>query len=375
MRTIATIIVSLMTMATQAQTVLTKATNAFAGTGRHTMQQVRCIEKQENARCWDFSNMEIDIPKYTVWHVDKGDSLQQLTSVIESGTRYMYCMQGDSLLINGYRGRFSEVNYDEREISLLLPMNMGDSVKGIFHGRGTYGDKMAMRHYGRYMTKADAIGTLLLPDNDSLRNVLRLHTERLIASKYYPITQLDSLAPYTADSVFMNLQKDTTVIRAVIDRWFAPGYRYPVIERRMISVADEESQLCQTLYYPIEQQESDCTDDSENAKIRALYAERQEQEKFINNPEHDPSENVQQIQNIKTNVNGGTVTVSYDLLADATVTALVCDVSGVVYRQQSQTGQAGDSYQMTILCNGLRRGQYVLYLNANGQVSSQTISL
>ena len=84
---------------------------------------------------------------------------------------------------------------------------------------------------------------------------------------------------------------------------------------------------------------------------------------------------MQQIQNIKTNVNGGTVTVSYDLLADATVTALVCDVSGVVYRQQSQTGQAGDSYQMTILCNGLRCGQYVLYLNANGQVSSQTISL
>jgi hypothetical protein len=30
---------------------------------------------------------------------------------------------------------------------------------------------------------------------------------------------------------------------------------------------------------------------------------------------------------------------------------------------------------MTILCDGLRRGQYVLYVNVNGQVTSQTISL
>jgi hypothetical protein len=30
---------------------------------------------------------------------------------------------------------------------------------------------------------------------------------------------------------------------------------------------------------------------------------------------------------------------------------------------------------MTILCDGLRRGQYVLHLNVNGQVASQAISL
>jgi len=41
MRTITTIIISLMTMAIQAQNVLTKATNGYIGTGRHMVQQVR----------------------------------------------------------------------------------------------------------------------------------------------------------------------------------------------------------------------------------------------------------------------------------------------------------------------------------------------
>ena len=94
-----------------------------------------------------------------------------------------------------------------------------------------------------------------------------------------------------------------------------------------------------------------------------------------NNSKQPPANKAQQIQNIKTIVNGTTITISYDLLTDATVTALVCSTSGVVYRLQSQTGQTGDHCQMKILCNGLRRGQYVLYMNVNGQVTSQTVNL
>lgn len=374
MRTITTIIISLMTMAIQAQNVLTKATNGYIGTGRHMVQQVRCVGSQNDSRCWDFSNLESVTPKYTVWHVDKEDSLLQ-TLVIERGTRYTYCMKGDSLLISGYRSRLSEICYDEQEAYLLFPMTVGDSIQGIFHGRGTYGDKMAMRHYGDYKTKADAIGTILLPDNDSIQNVLKVHTDRLISNSYYPITQLDSLAPYTADSVAMYLQTDTAIISASIDRWYAPGYRYPVIETRKIVEGNEESQLSQTIYYSTDQQETDHPDDGENVKIRSLLAEEEKQNNIGNDSKQNSSDSSWKINNIKVNVSGATVNISCDLLADASVTALVCDVSGIVYRQQSQTGRAGESCQMTILCDGLRHGQYVLCLNVNGQVKNQTISL
>lgn len=138
MRTITAIIVSLMTIAIHGQTMLTQPANAFTGTDRLQMRQVSCVDCREDSLCWDFSNMETMNPKYTVWHVDKSDSLQQVTTVVERGTRHTYRQQGDSLLISGYRSRLSEVIYDEQEVHLLLPMAAGDSIQGFFHGLDTY---------------------------------------------------------------------------------------------------------------------------------------------------------------------------------------------------------------------------------------------
>ena len=96
MRTIATIIVSLMTTAaTHGQTKLTQTTNAFTGTGRLVMQQVWCDESDQDSLFWDFSQMETMTPKYIVWHLDRSDSLRQMTAVMERGTRHTYCQQGD----------------------------------------------------------------------------------------------------------------------------------------------------------------------------------------------------------------------------------------------------------------------------------------
>ena len=375
MRTISTIILSLITIAIHGQNMLTRTANAFTGTDRLQMRQVSCVDCREDSLCWDFSNMETMNPKYTVWHVDKSDSLQQVTAVVERGTRHTYRQQGDSLLISGYRSRLSEVIYDEQEVHLLLPMAAGDSIQGFFHGRGTYGDKVALRQYGKYRTKAVGVGTLLLPDSVSMDNVLKLHTERQVSCRQYPITLRDSLLPYTADSVCTSLLTDTAVYIVHTDRWYAPGYRYPIVERRSVLNGDGSPEISQTLYYPAENQVADNPDDEANAAIRALMADRYRQKETSLNSDTDPDGSAAFLQNVKISVNGSTVSVSYDFLKDAAVTALVCNVSGIIFRQQSQTGRAGESSQMTIRCGGLRKGQYVLYLNVNGQVTNHTVTL
>lgn len=120
--------------------------------------------------------------------------------------------------------------------------------------------------------------------------------------------------------------------------------------------------------------------DPENEEARKLLADNESNGSGTENgnspDKEDGKKSVDDIlQDLNVVVNNNTITVGYTLRQDATVTAMVCDISGVIYRQQSQTGQTGDHYQMTILCDGLRRGQYVLYMNVNGQVTSQTISL
>lgn len=59
----------------------------------------------------------------------------------------------------------------------------------------------------------------------------------------------------------------------------------------------------------------------------------------------------------------------------ATVSALVSGTQGMLFLQQSQTSPAGTGYQLTLNCSALRPGEYVVYMNVNGQVTSRKINL
>jgi hypothetical protein len=111
-------------------------------------------------------------------------------------------------------------------------MQIGDSVEGYFHGRGTYCNRIALRNYGHYHTKVVKQGSMILPEGDTLRNVLLVHTERIEGEQYHPDIYHDSLCVYTIDSVMTRLQTDSTLATIHIDRWYAPGYRYPILKKR-----------------------------------------------------------------------------------------------------------------------------------------------
>ena len=48
---------------------------------------------------------------------------------------------------------------------------------------------------------------------------------------------------------------------------------------------------------------------------------------------------------------------------------------GIVYYQRRYEQPAGQGYQVQIDCTGLRRGQYILYINVNGKIYSKTITI
>ena len=96
----------------------------------------------------------------------------------------------------------------------------GDSISGYFSGTGRYCDKLFLRRYGTYLTKADATGSLVLPEGDTLRHVLRLHTERLVGTELTPIDTLRYRIPgLTVDSIVRRMAGDTTLVREDVYRW------------------------------------------------------------------------------------------------------------------------------------------------------------
>ena len=159
---------------------------------------------------------------------------------------------------------------------------------------------------------------------------------------------VDSIAPYTSDSIRQHLLTDTLLTETNTYCWYAAGYRYPIVESIAVGKRNAAPDYTVAFYCSPDEQSSD----DENERIRQLLAEvdshdgegKDEEQKGESNNGNNP-QNESPMQNTIVKVNGMTITVNYDLTADATVNALVCDIAGMVYRTNSLSGQAANSYQ------------------------------
>ena len=327
---------------------------------------------------WDLSGLE-DMEVFHNVNYSEVTGNEDLIAATESSTRFYYRQTADSLLRTGYENNLTRVDYDRPQLLLHTPLVYGERMEGLFHGTATYCERLYLRLFGSYTTEVDGTGCLLLPSGDTLRHVSRIHTTEIRAEQLYPhITTekelkayTDSIATYTSDSIIAVMQDGRQLIQTDTYRWYADGYRYPIFETITIGLKDNDLCYGTALYCGPDEQE--LLEDEDNRQLRQLLAEIDRQAASRQNmPENDDNS---PIKNMSVSVSGQTIMVTYDLAQDATVKVLVCDIMGIVYRQQSQTGQTGDNYQMSIACDGLQHGQYVLYLNVNGQVKSTAICL
>lgn len=199
---------------------------------------------------WDVSELMNDNDDdYTVRYDGVAGMDDELIAVTEQDTRYTYCIKDNSLLVCGFENRISKVNYDLKECYLRFPMFYGDSIEGYFHGVGRYCDRLSLRHFGKYKTKVEGKGCVVIADGDTLKNVTCLHTERVMSSQLSDIALADSLPVYSEDSIAKHLISDTDLIRTDIFRWYVDGYRYPIIETRTRRNASGDDVLASVAYY------------------------------------------------------------------------------------------------------------------------------
>ena len=330
---------------------------------------------------WDLS--EVELPKWTLTaDYTEEDSRKGVVIGTERGTRDYYRSEPAALLLTGFENNLLKVEYDQPELLLRMPLVYGDHYEGQFHGTSVYCEKVFSRTFGTYRVAVDGTGSMLLPSGDTLRHVSRVHSTKLTSARFFPEVQrermlktyVDSIK-FPADSIRFGVVNDSQVIETNTYRWYAAGYRYPVLEVIATGYKGEKPWTTEAFYCSPEVQQQ--IDDSENEQARRLLANKDATGGTDDRTSADDGQNSLDniLHHLTVTVSGSVVTIGYTLLQDATVTALVSDVSGIVYRQQSQTGQTGESYEMSIPCAGLRRGQYVLYLNVNGLVLSQAVSL
>ena len=266
MKSLITTIISFVVCLSISGQQISQSNNCYRGSDVLEKKQftIKGFDLNSKNSVWSLEDAEFSKATCKAEYTMETDTLM----AVERGNRSYYHQDRSTVSIIGSENVQELISYDMPETWLLFPMQRGDSVCGYFNGAGTYCDKLFMRRFGTYKTIADAAGKMVLPDGDTLRNVTRLHTERYVGTVMAPIDTMECRIPvFTTDSIVKHLAADTVHFREDVYRWYAEGYRYPVLEAMTLSRGKEK--LAEEMFYCPPDIQEQLVLDEENKKNKA----------------------------------------------------------------------------------------------------------
>ncbi len=313
---------------------------------------------------WDLHEIGSGTPgKYEVKLID--DSLQRYR-IVDRRTAMYYDCHSDTLFVSGHENSQWRLLFDQCEPWLPDSLWYGCGLSGPVHGRGIYCDRLRYAVRGNYHMSVDAVGTLILPEGDTLRNVERLHTERLFFHNYYPI---DSISGDISYEEFAHAATEGNVLRHDTRRWYAPGYRYPILEvQTLTSLQGGESLMQQACYTPLSEIES-LPSDPDNSVLRELlhlknaYGSVNSRGDAAQEGGDMPGGGDDIRYSFSQNRDWLNVSVRYSVDKATDVEFILADVVGFVYSSDSRHCEPGEEYEITISYTSLPgNGPYALYI-------------
>ena len=301
-------------------------------------------------RVWDFSRKLGSKESAQVMFFKDSTGV---VSVVEPGKILYYRTTPDTLIQFASESPLEKRNYVRKKLSKKFPLEYGDSISKKFKCEGMYCGNHPFREIGTTTVKVDANGSIVLAENDTVRNVRRVHT----IDSYSICMDIDSAA------------LDTAKLTQIIDEryeWYLSESQYPIIEDVTSTTYLNMDAIGTTRYaycnLPEDKVAYYITPEDENAT--------DEPDTSFDEPQGEPD-----IIHYKVETNGGVVNITYDLDADATISTIIASHMGMTYRHREWTQKAGQGYSTQIDCNGLRHGTYILYINVNGKIYSEKVTL
>jgi len=323
----------------QAQ-ILNSSRNSYRAGDEIFKQQVEFKDPGASGKeiTWDFSHQNIVNDKYQLVYFSPNPADSNRVTGVEHQTYYHYELKSDTLWMTGYENRTTRMNYQHPEALLRFPFRYGDTIHTTFSGNGSYCQKVDLIANGFSDAIVDACGKLITPENDTLKQVLRVHRTK----------------------EFTNIGIDSTQMRMETYQWFVRGNRYPVFE---------------TIKSYTVQKDSTLQDFSTSFYFSTINRE-QLHEDIANNHIIDETNNQDDIIiNCSTYPNpvATDLTLNYELSVDARVSFLLCDISGRPWVNVPYQALAAGIQQQKIPMSGLFTGNYILYIKVNDKVYRRTI--
>ncbi|MBR5655834.1 MAG: hypothetical protein IKW98_04010 [Prevotella sp.] len=276
-----------------------------------------------------------------------------VVSVIEPGKINYYRTTPDTLILIGCESPLAKREYVMEKFSKKYPLEYGDSISMDFRCEGMYCGNHPFREVGTTYVMVDADGSIVLAENDTVKNVRRVH----VIDSYSICMDIDSAA------------LDTAKLTQIIDEryeWYLPESQYPIIED-VTSTSYFNMNVVGTTKYAYCNLPSDMVSSYITQTDEDIDGE---QEGFS-----DGGQQVPDIIHYQIETHGKVIKMTYDLDEDAIITTIIANHMGMFCVSRQWTQSTGLGFYEQIDCNGLRPGVYILYINVNGKVYSEKVTL
>ena len=330
---------------------------------------------------WDFSQMESVDEDYRLKYISINAGTDTVAGV-EHRTMYYYYLRGDSLFLSGYENPTTLVKYRKPEVLLVFPFPYGQTFTDYFEGLGNYCGRLGIHIEGKSVVTADALGVMMLPEGDTLRQVLRVHTKKSIIERSVP---MDSLAYLRIDTLSFVLNQDSIDYHLSNDsvhwelntwRWYAKGYRYPVFESVHSTVCKSSKKYTNfstSFYYPPHEQYYGLENDSENQDMRNRIEE--DIEVFPKNNLSVKEKNGADDEAIHYtySMNEQGILLNYLLRTPSEVTVGLYDLQGRQLSATKKTFQNKGSYQRQFILRDFSIREFLLRISVGDKVYGEKI--
>jgi hypothetical protein len=272
----------------------------------------------------------------------------------------------------GYENSTTFMEGLQPELIRKFPFSYGDSSFSYFHNRGRYGGRLEVDIMGTLFSHADSYGRMILPDKDTLTNVLRITTIKRMVEDDKPIpfrvVRKDTIPPVEiipSDSIDFRLNTDGLVMETETCRWYAAGYRYPVFEtirNRNIINGESEDYFAMAFFYP-PQDHYYLDTDPENQKIVEAKNNGKKESPLANST-----------FNVFPNPVNTTLDVEIHIPVEAKIKIQIRSVANkAVYINENKGKFAPGSYRFQFGVSKLPPGYYLLNIWADNYLFSETL--
>lgn len=286
---------------------------------------------------WDFRQLNNPVSEYRIITLCPYLGQTDVACIREPHMRSFWESLGDSLYCTGYETSNVKMDFPHPELRLKRSMVLGDTLRSDFAGNGEYGHHVPVLVQGQTIATLDAEGTILL-GNDTLRNVVRMHTIRRYAL----------------------LNGDSTNVEIQRWQWFMESHALPVVDIMRSTRTHKTNVALDTTIYAATWVNLPPGSRGEPTAKKSAYKKNPDQDSVLVQVKCVPNP-------VQDNLH-----ISYCLSQESEVTAeLYSSIGARIYNIPLQKQPAG-YYKHVVPMTDFMAGTYVLYLKA-GEVELKKI--